>query len=134
MSLLKPIPDSRQPTSRIPLPAIRRLVDCLDTGGAFFISETIMKTAFVLYVEHDDRPPDISAHATLYAAETALLECCPHTIDPVELPEDPEKLTEAMAEHGEFARIYECSSEDGSEIFTCETLGVAGGQVRDSHH
>jgi hypothetical protein len=30
MPLLKPIPDRRQPTSRIPLRAIRRLVDSLE--------------------------------------------------------------------------------------------------------
>jgi hypothetical protein len=30
MPLLKAIPDRRQPTARIPLKAIRRLVDCLE--------------------------------------------------------------------------------------------------------
>ena len=70
--------------------------------------------AFVLYIEHDIGPHCVSVHKTLAGAERALLEYAEDLLKGEEEFPAIERLTDKLAEYNEYARIYECGGEDGS--------------------
>jgi hypothetical protein len=68
------------------------------------------RPGYVLYIEHDNAPHDVSIHNTLAGAEAALREYAEWVFDdagePVVANED---LVEKLVEFNEYARIYKCS-------------------------
>jgi len=88
--------------------------------------------AFVLYIEHDIGPHCVSVHKTLAGAERALLEYGEDVLKGEEEFPAIEKLTEKLAEYNEYARIYECGGEDGSNEVEPFTVATAGYSANDS--
>jgi hypothetical protein len=75
-------------------------------------NETInARPGYVLYVEHDSGPHDVSIHSSLNGAEAALREFAEWVLGNAEEPIGPdEDLVEKLAEFNEYARIYKCSA------------------------
>ena len=88
--------------------------------------------AFVLYIEHDIGPHCVSVHKTLAGAERALLEYGEDVLKGEEEFPAIEKLTDKLAEYNEYARIYECGGEDGSNEVEPFTVATAGHSANDS--
>jgi hypothetical protein len=72
------------------------------------------RPGYVLYIEHDNRPHDVSIHDSLGGAEAALREYAEWIFgdEPVAADED---LLEKLAEFNEYARIYKCGASDGDD-------------------
>ena len=79
--------------------------------------------AFVIYIEHDCGPHCVyphcvSVHKTMAEAERELREYCRNVFSRnVVFEDDGEEefpVIETLAEHNEYARIYECGGEEGS--------------------
>jgi hypothetical protein len=74
-------------------------------------------TKYVLYIEHDSGPHDVSVHDTQLDAEDALSafgeDRLSEHLDP---PPFNEELVSALAEFGEYARIYKCDDNGSVEI------------------
>ena len=76
---------------------------------------------YVLYIEHDNRPHDVTAHETreeaellaLVFAQNVWLECEGGDDDEDDFPPN-ERLAEILVENNEYVRLYRCT-EDGSE-------------------
>jgi hypothetical protein len=79
---------------------------------------TDKRSSYVLYIEHDDRPHDVSVHAELHYAEIALEEFGADYLRHREgyryggLVAPSEELIDLLAEFGEYARIYKCDNEE----------------------
>jgi len=71
------------------------------------------RSGYVLYIETDHAPHQVSIHNSLSGAEAGLREYAEwffgHAGEPVTANED---LVEKLAEFGEYPRIYKCSATD----------------------
>jgi hypothetical protein len=82
-------------------------------GGAFFIrGEDFMTTRYVLYIEHDYAPHNVSVHDSQQEAEDALREYSKPIFADNELDVIDEELVEKLAEFNEYARVYRCGGKD----------------------
>jgi hypothetical protein len=77
---------------------------------------TDTRPGYVLYIEHDNAPHNVSIHGSLYEAETALHDFAEWFFDycgePTPADED---LIEKFAELGEHVRIYKCGNPGTNE-------------------
>jgi hypothetical protein len=73
---------------------------------------------YVLYIEHDDAPHDVSIHTSLSGAEAALREYAERFFGET-VPVDKD-IVEGLAEYSEYARIYKCGGPDINEPASVE--------------
>jgi hypothetical protein len=79
-----------------------------------------MKMTYILYIEHDDAPHDVSIfHESLTEAETSLREFAEEVLG--FLPAD-EELIDKLAEYNEHVRIYEVVGRTSREVMPFEQL------------
>jgi hypothetical protein len=75
---------------------------------------------YVLYIEHDNRPHDVSVHKTLAEDEAELRDFALLLLrdadHPAILEGSDAELVEALAECNEYARIYECRANGSREL------------------
>jgi hypothetical protein len=78
----------------------------------------IGKAAYVLYIEHDDRPHDVSVYDTLSEAKASLQSFAQAVFDGEDknMPNDQNRILEQLAECREFPRIYACYGLDSVEV------------------
>jgi hypothetical protein len=74
---------------------------------------------FVLYIEHDNAPHDVSVHKNFAAAEAALIEFCNDFYNKLDemMPSDKD-LVETLEKHNKYIRMYETTDDwaDGIEL------------------
>jgi hypothetical protein len=81
--------------------------------------ETIKaRSGYVLYLEHDEGPHNVSIHDSLSVAEAALREIASGILaaGDEDLPDNDRDIVGKLAEYGEYARIYKCDADDGDAI------------------
>jgi hypothetical protein len=70
---------------------------------------------YVLYIEHDTGPHDVSVHETLGEVRSALLDFAEVRIDKELTKNTLYDVVVELAEHNEYARIYKCFPDDSSD-------------------
>jgi hypothetical protein len=76
-----------------------------------------MKTpTYVLYIEHDSAPHEVSVHETFQEATSALLDFA-EAIDGELIRKNMPlyNVVDKLAEYNEYARIYKCFPDGGSD-------------------
>jgi hypothetical protein len=92
-------------------------------------NETInARPGYVLYIEHDNGPHDVSIHNSLSGAEAALREFAKWIFGDTEEPVPDEDLVKKLAEFNEHVRVYKWAWA----VMTTVVIGGVSGLSRSS--